>query len=374
MGLTANGEARVKKLKHWFKRLGALLPDRYSTRASELHLLEARERYYSLHALTEYHKKLIENNPNADEHKKIAIERCMNDLKGAEDLLTNKQRDLNNLWRCLTRVRILLFEKIFDTDMVITQLDFCREEAYRLGVENDPEVKDMLQKLAEATDEQGVRLKTIKRYTRALTERFNTIRSQRIYDQFIKICTYKRAFGLLMLLAVLVIGNAGLLVKDELGEPASSGFPAYTLFDYFCAQGYEGTDSSSTIDEVTSWLEGYRHFVVYHAIYLNQVFQQNVLAFVFVAGLVGGVFSVVMRVRNKERVPGEDAYFRYYVLTKPFVGALGAVIVFILFQSGFMELDMLNAENILQTSPGPGVFGFAFLSGFSERIVFPNFQ
>jgi hypothetical protein len=331
----------------------------FGGRVSELHFLEAKERYHSLLALTDYHHDLIAQNHGADDDKAIAIAKCKETLERTADLLTRRQEHLNSLWRALTRVRILLFDKVFEPELVANQLDFCREESYRLDVENDPVVKDMLQKLAEATDDKGKNQRQIKRTVRALTERFNTIRTRRIYDQYVKMRTYRVAFWLLMLMSLILVANASLLVEKD---PAIVGIPDYSPIASVrnIPEGERGL------------LEDISQFVVYQGEFLNKWISDNVLAFVFVAGLIGGMFSVVMRVKDRKRVAGEDAYFRYYVLTKPFVGALGAVIVFILFQSGFVQLDLLSSQ--LGVNPDAKIFGFAFLSGFSERFVFPDFQ
>lgn len=91
---------------------------------------------------------------------------------------------------------------------------------------------------------------------------------------------------------------------------------------------------------------------------------------------MGGFFSVIIRLRSRELEPGADAYFTWYVLTKPWIGALGAAILFILLYSGVVssEYGQSVIQAIKQQNPGAGLFAFAFLSGFSERIVFPNLQ
>ncbi len=75
-------------------------------------------------------------------------------------------------------------------------------------------------------------------------------------------------------------------------------------------------------------------------------------------------------------MPGEDAYFTWYVLTKPFVGAFGAVILFVLLQARFVTFDILEplTDKLLEGGTGPEVFGFAFLAGLTERLAFPNLR
>ena len=335
-------------------------------KVSEIHYLEAKERYHTLKSTIDYYEdlqdpkeseKLDEESKKKNKDRMVAIKRCKESLYQAKDLITRKQDDLNNLWRALTRIRLIIFDKLSDSAMMSHQLDFCREEAYRLSVGHDPEVNDMLQKLAEATDDKGINVKQVKRITGALIERLNTIRTQRIYDQYIKIRTYRAAFWSLMVLAIVLIVNANLLVT----WPDEVCFPSYEPFMEL------NENSEGPID----FFRSIPSLIVYHIKFLNNLLKINVIAFVFFSGLVGGFFSVVMRVRDRVRVPGEDAYFRYYVLTKPFIGALGAVIVYVLFEGQFVQISLVSE---FTGEIGPEVFGFAFLSGFSERIVFPDFH
>ena len=321
-------------------------------RVSLIHLVEAKERHKTLNSIIEFHEnRVCEDNLQDDSDKTRAILSCRIQLDEAKELLTRDQKDLNDVWRILTRVRNLIMEHILDKYGLIQQLDFCREEAFRLDVAQDPVISDMLQKLAEATDEDNVHTDRIKRHVRALNERFNTIRTARIYDQFVKMRIYKTA------LLVLIFLSAMLIVLTEqvltLEQDQKSIFPGY---DYQWSSNF---------------FESLANIIPYHIGYMVRLCQTNVLAFVFASGLIGGFFSVVLRVRTHQRRAGEDAYFRMYVLSRPLVGALGAMVVFILFNGGFVSDDLVGELGKL---PDPKVFGFAFLSGFSERVVFPNFR
>ena len=95
------------------------------------------------------------------------------------------------------------------------------------------------------------------------------------------------------------------------------------------------------------------------------------LAVVFFGGFAGGLFSVVTRARNKELLPGEDAYFIWYVITKPLVGAFGVILIFLLVGSGLMQSEIM--ENIGDKAKAT-VFGYTLISGFTERIIFPNLR
>lgn len=345
--------------KYWSKfcwSLSHFIDALLGRRVSPIHLVEAKERFRTLNAIIKFHEDIIREGKLIGESDRIrVIQSCRFELEDAKDLLTRDQKDLNDLWRILTRVRNLIMENILDDYGLIQQLDFCREEAFRLDVAQDPVVSDMLQKLAEATDENNTFPGRIKRHVRALNERFNTIRTNRIYDQYIKMRTYRTALVVLAILSVVIIVLTPVLIDFKDSEKAIKAalFPEYSF----------------------NWNGGFFDIVVnalyYHTGYLVVLCKANVLAFVFISGLIGGFFSVVLRVRTHARVAGEDAYFRMYVLSRPLIGALGAMMVYILFMGGFISSELIEQ---LGRVPEPRVFGFAFLSGFSERVVFPNFR
>jgi hypothetical protein len=325
---------------------------------SVVHLIEAKERFRTLNAIVNFHREeSVHHGTPPDPDKGRAIQSCMLELEEAEKLLTRDQRDLNDLWRILTRVRNLLLEHILDDCDLTQQLDYCREEAFRLDVTQDPVVSDMLQKLAEATDENHKYPGRIKRHVRALNERFNTLRTKRIYDQYVKMRIYRSALLVLAFLSTIIIVLTPELINfttEEEKDIEAALFPKY-----------EFAWSSSLYTVVFD-------AVVYHIGYLVGLCKTNVLAFVFISGLIGGYFSVVLRVRDHTKAAGEGAYFKLYVLSRPLIGALGAMIVYILFMGGFVSTGDLIEQ--LGKVPDPNVFGFAFLSGFSERILFPNFR
>jgi len=156
-------------------------------RVSSIHLTEAKEQFRSLDAIIRFHEEIINEGEIISEPEKVrVIQSCRLELEDAEQLFTHDQQNLNDLWRILTRVRNLIMENIFDNYSLGQQLDYCREEAFQLGVVQDPVVSDMLQKLAEATDDANTFPNEIKRQVRALNERFNTIRTNRIFAQHIK--------------------------------------------------------------------------------------------------------------------------------------------------------------------------------------------
>lgn len=329
-------------------------------RVSRIHLYEAKERYVHLSRRVEYEALLPSEDGKDGLEKKHTLEVCQQALGEARGLLTRKQDDLNFLWREMAMVQILLVEKVIATNLLAAQLDFCREEARRLGVAKDPEVNDMIQRLAEATqesDEKQTRDRMV-RALRALIERFTSIRTGRIHQQFVNIRSYRNALLILLPISILLIGNQDLLLS-----PANSKVPSFPSFELISGWGFLGL---GLVWSVLTYL-----FTV-----AKYLLSYNILAFVFFAGLTGGFFSVVIRLRTQELVPGEDAYFTWYLLSKPFVGALGAVILFVLFNGHLVSFEVLKplTDTLTSHTPGPEVFGFAFLSGFSERIVFPEFR
>jgi hypothetical protein len=176
--------------RHWTKfgwSISHFIDALLGRRVSSVHLTEAKEQFRSLDAIIRFHEEIINEGELMSEPEKArVIQSYRLELEDAEQLLTRDQQNLNDLWRILTRVRNLIMENIFDNYGLGQQLYYCREEAFRLDVAQDPVVSDMLQKLAEATDETNTFPSRIKRQVRALNERFNTIRTNRIFDQHIK--------------------------------------------------------------------------------------------------------------------------------------------------------------------------------------------
>ena len=225
-----------------------------------------------------------------------------------------------------------------------------------MAATKDPEISQMIHRIAELKDTQGGSRTEMVRLLRALIERFTTIRTDRMHEQFVNIRSYQKALLLLLPIATLLIANADLVLnipKDaslsELNSPTRSGFLGLGLI---------GSLAIYVLDVV-------RHLLTH-----------NPIALVFFAGLLGGFFSVTIRLRTRELTPGEDVYFAWYVLTKPVIGALGAAVLFILMQAGLVTFDVgPNLGGALEGGQlGPTVFGFAFLAGFSERLIFPSLR
>lgn len=334
------------------------LPDRVwravlRENVSRIHLYEAQERYVFLQRLLDYHEKTQSNSADKTDEKSATISICREALDSASVLLTRRQSDLNFLWREMTVVHIMLLDKVLPDEVLPAHLDFCNEEARRLGVTEDPEIKAMINGVAEAMDESPKRRHNKVRLLRGLIERFNTIRTGRIHDQLVNIRCYQKALLMLAPIAFLLIVMKDVILTGTLPKFDFSGFTSQVSW------GFLGLGLLwNLLKDTVGYVYG------------------NVVAFVFFAGLVGGFFSVTIRLRSRELEPGADAYFTWYVLTKPWIGALGAVILYILLQSGIVASDYGGSllEAIKSQKPGAQLFAFAFLAGFSERIVFPNLQ
>ena len=367
-GTSTEAPGLRERIKLQFTRLlNAIAPGH----VSETHLQEAKERFFSLSSMVEYYEKKLDCASTNGGGRHTASERrnkcgilqsCRELLDESEAFLSSRQDHLSHAWRIFARVKILLIMHVFPDDMLRVQIDFCREEAHRLALQHDDIVTERLQMLAEASDENGNHREQICRSLCALVERFNTLRTQRIYEQYVNIRTYKTAFFVLMALAVILIGKAGLLVEYDPGPASPQGVVQYAPVATYA-------QVSMLVERKLAGKDA--GIIDYPLNYLNQLIESNILAFTFLSGLVGGYFSVVTRTRGKKRIPGEDAYMRWYILSKPFIGALGAVVLFILFQNEFVTLNMVTQFTLGETGK---IFGFAFLSGFSERVVFPDFR
>jgi len=86
-----------------------------------------------------------------------------------------------------------------------------------------------------------------------------------------------------------------------------------------------------------------------------------------------------MKFKPAESLPGDEAYIRWYVLTKPFIGAFGATILFVIISSKILSTDLINinkilAQELISNPVGSEGFTIGFLTGFSERIILPKLK
>ncbi|MEM7223659.1 MAG: hypothetical protein AAF495_11805 [Pseudomonadota bacterium] len=293
----------------------------------------------------------------------LKLETCYKILTNIRwNYLSTQEDHLSFAWRELTRVRLILTDHVLKGADLAGQVDSCREEAYRLALSKDTEIADMIQRLAETMDSSGSNDNQVKRQLKALLERFNSIRTSRMRRQFLNIRAYTWAVIVLFILSFILIANERQILC--VGDYASSPHCMKLIEGQPPAEAADATGADDQTGTIAGWLGGWWDW-------LHNVLNSHVLAFVYLGGLTGGFFSVAIKVRRRASVPGEDAYVMRYTLTKPLLGALGAVILFILFHAGFVQSDLVKDIGL---SPSAKVFAFAFISGFTERMVFPDFN
>ncbi len=381
-GSEAAGVGKWRKLCHnimfFFNK--NILPGR----VSRVHYHEARERYFTLKRRVEFKLgllvpeldlnlndiwntswndkfiKIIKHSDDENREQLFVLSRCVQSLTRDQELLTRRQDHLNRLWRSMTHVQKLLVLHIYNDNELAFQLDVCREEAFRLRCEGEPVISSLIERIAELNDEKGEIEKNrhrLKRAVNAAFERFSSIRTQRIHDQYINVRTYVYALLIVLPISFLIIANYQTIIKGC--EPAHTEVVS--------------RDEPQTLPKPDQIEEPSEKKSVYSELLqkFRELIAHNVLAFVFFGGFAGGLFSVVMRTRNKTLLPGEDAYFIWYMLTKPIVGAFGALLIFILIEGEIIQSGLIK---IIDVEPSAKVFGFSLIAGFSERIVFPDFR
>lgn len=353
-------------------------------RVSKVHLQAAKERYITLSRRVQYYKGHYQNSMDPEKQQRAALflpicEEILDNI--SDNYLKRNEEFINFAWRELTRVHIIIIEHLLTSEHHGSELDAAREEAFRLGVAEDPQVKDHLQQLAEFLDESGgdeTKTKRVTRLLKALRERYTTLRTSKMHQQFLNIWVYKLALLALVLISVVIIDNNKLILPQADSKASQAASLAMPIAQPVLPQKKILALASDKSMEPALWekvigavYSGVGGVIGSCLAFLNNLFGTNTLAFVYLAGLTGGFFSVANRVRNQDIMGGDDAYAGWYVLTKPLVGALGAMIVYILFVSDFINLELVKNVAAMEKSK---IFGIAFLSGFSERFVFPNLR
>jgi hypothetical protein len=364
----------------WLRKLlQACLP----FKVSRVHLYEAQDRYQWLRGMLELYGRQdgeADSNDGIDpEERRRTVEQSLTTLHQVRWLLTRRQGDLNHLWRELTRVHMMLAERVMPEWRLTAQVNLCREDAHRLGVSTVPAVNEMLQRLAEVTDESAPDRKRICRGLNALLERFLSIRTGRIHQQFVNMRTYSLAFVFLLFVGFAMFDNATIFFEGEQdadriaaleqsyerrwGEPTAPSADAPQALPAV-ASALPAPAWREALGDARSLFDGLRAAV-------GRTLASNLLAFIFLSGLAGGLFSVVMRVRQADLVPGQDAYTTLYVLTRPIVGALAGAVLILLASGGLAALPDPLGTTLELGAQGPQLFGVTFLAAFSERLVFP---
>lgn len=298
-------------------------------RVSRLTFGEALDRYDQLSGLLRAYEYSDAPADVDHQHHARAVEQCREIVRHAERHISPRPKDITRLWRYLTRLHITLAQQILPTQLLVDQVSTVTEDAERLRTAGSPDIRDLLARLERVTNEADPDRQAIVRALRPLLERYLSIRTQRVHLQLQQMVSYLVAMTFLIPISMVIIANVGLFQ-----EPAAGTATALGVFDL-------GTYS----------------------------LQNNVVFFVFFAGLAGGFFSVVMNVRRRVPTPGDDAYFGLYMLTKPLIGAFGAMIMFLI--GNLVPLTDTGTPLTALTQQGATLFGFAFLAGFSERLILP---
>lgn len=388
--------------------------------------------------------KTVKSDSEADEHKRKLLE-CKSHLKlllyfykiliKDRRKITRREGDLNILWRDITFIRTrMLTENIIAPHRLPFQLDYCRGEAVRLGVQDSEELQEIIIDAAVDLDNSDVNAgldigdsgheysgnnspkpvnsrainnRTVRNIVRLLT-RLNNRRLKRLHEQRTNKLMYQAAFSILLLLSCILLhahehvlapqippveceleGKTGIDnkngVQDKIGEKDAPSFDAVlpgnvvgsmnlsgessTLFRVFPAKFFD------FIEDVMETL--FRGFVEPILDKCKSYMYENPLFFIFFAGLTGGFLSTVMKLGqgSNNSMPGDDAYYAWYALTKPFVGALAAAILYVIFRAGFVPTSVFSDTYITAIKSCPvGAKGFAFgcIMGFSERIIMPK--
>lgn len=290
--------------------------------------------------------------------------------------LSTRERDLNTLWQDMNYIRIRLLNEVYqkddDFDLAL-HLDFCREEAHSLRVHDDAEIKELLHTAAlglvvvkdkmsngEAQRKNEQTIRTIS----TLMARLKRLRLKIFHEQLYRKSAYKGAmFFLLPLAFVLMYGHELILYG-----PGTCNVKTLTGL----------ADSMSSVNE--NFMPEFFISIILFPLWLidtvvGQVFI-NPLLFIFFSGLVGGFFSAVMKLRDNQGQTEEWAYFKWYIFSIPFVGALGASILYIALKANFVDVNSLFSSDVFneisENAIGSHGFIFGFLMGFSERIILPK--
>ncbi len=323
--------------------------------------------------------------------------------------LTRREGDLNILWRDLTfiRTRMLTTEGILPPKQLPFHLDYCRGEAIRLGAQNNEELQELIIDAAVELDsidssssqQTASNNRTIRNIVRILT-RLNNKRLQRVHEQRINKLMYQTAFSIFLILSCILLYayehvlppslvsteieakvNGQIPEEGDINKEPDEGPPSPQKRQTSNSEATNTIETASLFEMVFDSFKGLLLFLRDSLLKLLDLCKNymkiNPLFFIFFAGLIGGFLSTVMRLGKgaKDLVPGDDAYYAWYVLTKPVVGAFAAVILYVIVQADFVPTEVFSDDYLKAIVDNPvGAKGFAFgcIMGFSERIIMPK--
>ena len=321
--------------------------------------------YYDL--LSQIGEVFKKSAPAEDAGKRIDAKRKLENLLLYAKILsyqrskiTSRVNDLNMLWKDMTFIRSrLLTDEIIPDDKLSSHLEFCRLEVKKLCTAEDADILEISHETAvELVDSENpdpAKSKKTRRNLSFIISRLNDLRLHSINSQFRIKNIYSRALIFLIVLSLFLIASDKIITANS-ANIGTAGSQFISQFRW--------------LDPI-SWFLAPFHFCLY---YLDN----NALCFIFFAGLLGGFFSTIMRLRAKN-IDLADVYIRSYLLTKPVVGALGATILYIIILSDIVpiDIDQLKIVSTIQNDNnifGPTGFAFGFIMGFSERIILPTIK
>jgi hypothetical protein len=275
--------------------------------------------------------------------------------------MLKKAEELNMMWRDITFVRSrLLTDNIIPNERLSSHLEFCILECEKVCPETEGKIEQMCHETAleivesNESNNSGENKRARKTISLILAK-LNDIRLNSINAQLRIKKIYNVALIFLVILSLLLLHLNKVMTDNYV--------PHWFLYQQF-TETFEFRSPST-------WFIASIDYIVY-------MLHNNLLFFIFFAGLLGGFFSTVMRLRSK-KVNIADVYLRSYLLTKPIVGALGATILYIIITSKILPIDLGQMQLIDRISEkfsmfGPLGFAFGFIMGFSERIILPTIK
>jgi hypothetical protein len=85
-----------------------------------------------------------------------------------------------------------------------------------------------------------------------------------------------------------------------------------------------------------------------------------------------------MKFQPLNKLPGDELYIFWYRITKPIIGAFGAMVLYLIIVSpAFQEsIDAIVSakvvDDLIKYPMSATGFAFGFLTGFTERIILPK--
>ncbi|MBA3035504.1 MAG: hypothetical protein FP814_03325 [Desulfobacterium sp.] len=307
--------------------------------------------------------------------------------------LTRREGHLNMLWRDMTFIRTrMLTDGISSHEKLPFQLDYCMGEAARIGLQDDPEIKELVHEAAvelDNTDSPQAQIsnnRSLRKIVRIITC-LNDRRLKRFHDQRMNKLMYQAAFLILLILSCILLHNHEQVLGPKIEDNIHKQIDQVENVEKNAIKTFRADQINSEADIIIKTdsnknprlMEKLFCFFAYSFELCKNYMVVNPLFFIFFSGLIGGFLSTVMRFGkgSKDLMPGEDAYYAWYVFTKPFVGALGAAILYVIVRADFVPVEVFSDKFLGAIKDYPvGAKGFAFgcIMGFSERVIMPDIK